>query len=78
MKTNPPAPQDTEALENLATFGIVPGKDFDPSQLNPAAASALALGSKLALARIFVHAARLVQDQDTSWGMGRRGRWGQS
>jgi len=59
MKTNPPAPQDTDALASLATFGIVPGKEFDPSQLSQAAASALGLGSKLALAQIYAHSLRL-------------------
>jgi hypothetical protein len=59
MKTNPPAPPDADALATLATFGIVPGKEFDPSQLSQATASALALGSKLALAQIYAHSARL-------------------
>jgi hypothetical protein len=59
MKTNPPAPQDTAAVENLARFGIVPGQDFDPSRLDPATASALAMGSKLALAKIYANGLRL-------------------
>lgn len=36
MKTNPPAAADAPMVETLAKLGIVPGKDFDPSKLDPA------------------------------------------
>lgn len=36
MKTNPPAAADAPMVATLATLGIVPGKDFDASKLDPA------------------------------------------
>jgi len=36
MKANPPAAADAPMVEKLAKIGIVPGKDFDPSALDPA------------------------------------------
>ena len=36
MKTNPPNAADAPMLPKLAKLGIVPGKDFDPSKLDPA------------------------------------------
>jgi len=35
MKTNPPAAADAPMVERLAKIGVVPGKDFDPSKLDP-------------------------------------------
>lgn len=35
LKENPPYPGDTKALETLKKIGIEPGKDFDPSKLDP-------------------------------------------
>lgn len=36
MKANPPAPADAPMVAKLATLGIVPGRSFDPSKLDPA------------------------------------------
>lgn len=33
MKTNPPRPEDAAMVERMATFGLVPGQDFDRSKL---------------------------------------------
>ena len=35
MKDNPPYPADTRMLELLKRIGVEPGKDFDPSKLDP-------------------------------------------
>ncbi len=36
MKTNPPTAEDAPMVAKLAKIGIVPGKDFDASKLDPA------------------------------------------
>ena len=41
MKTNPPANEDAPMVEKMAKLGIVPGKDFDISKVDPAVAKAL-------------------------------------
>ena len=41
MKDNPPAKDDAPMVEKMAKLGIVPGKDFDPSKLDPAVVKAL-------------------------------------
>ena len=41
MKDNPPAKADAPMVEKLAKIGIVPGKDFDISKLDPAVAKGL-------------------------------------
>ena len=38
MKDNPPAAADAAIVAEMARLGIVPGKDFDPAKLDPAAA----------------------------------------
>ncbi|MGR4871118.1 DUF1254 domain-containing protein [Variovorax sp. LARHSF232] len=35
LKENPPYPADTDAIEKLKKLGIEPGKDFDPTKLDP-------------------------------------------
>jgi hypothetical protein len=35
LKDNPPYPADTAALEKLKKIGVEPGKDFDPSKIDP-------------------------------------------
>jgi hypothetical protein len=37
MKDNPPAADDAPMVAKLAKLGIVPGQDFDPAKLDPAA-----------------------------------------
>jgi hypothetical protein len=41
MKDNPPAKADAPMVEKMAKIGIVPGKDFDVSKLDPAVAKGL-------------------------------------
>lgn len=36
MKDNPPYPEDAQMVERLKKLGIEPGKEFDPSKLDPA------------------------------------------
>ncbi len=42
LKTNPPTPDDAPFVAKLAKIGIVPGQDFDASQLDPAVTKGLA------------------------------------
>src|SRR5262245_21150785 len=55
MKENPPAPADAPMVAKLKRLGIEPGRDFDPSKLDPAAAKALEDVPKLAVERIMAH-----------------------
>lgn len=55
MKDNPPAKADAPMVEKLAKLGIVPGKDFDISKLDPAAAKALQGVPKVAQEKILGH-----------------------
>lgn len=41
LKTNPPASADAPMMAKLAKLGIVPGKDFDPSKLDPQIVAAI-------------------------------------
>ncbi|HZZ79042.1 MAG TPA: DUF1254 domain-containing protein [Gemmataceae bacterium] len=52
LKDNPPAKADSPMVEKLAKIGIVPGKDFDMSKLDPAVAKALQGVPKAAQAKI--------------------------
>lgn len=42
LKTNPPTAEDAPMVATLAKIGIVPGKDFDGSKIDPTIASGLA------------------------------------
>jgi len=55
MKNNPPAKDDAEIVEKMAKLGIVPGKDFDISKLDPAVAKALADVPKAGVEKIVSH-----------------------
>ena len=55
MKDNPPATADAAILAKMARLGIVPGKDFDPSKLDPAVAKALNGVPKLGFEKIMAH-----------------------
>ena len=46
MKANPPAAEDAPMVAKLAKIGIVPGKDFDASKLDPAVAKGIAAAPK--------------------------------
>lgn len=55
MKDNPPAIADAPMVEKMARIGIVPGKEFDISKLDPAIAKALQNVPKTALEKIKAH-----------------------
>jgi len=52
MKTNPPAPEDAPMVAKMATIGIVPGQDFDPSKLGAFDKEAIKAVPKLAQVKI--------------------------
>jgi hypothetical protein len=55
MQDNPPAAEDAPMLEKMAKLGIVPGKTFDVSKLDPAVAKAMANAPKLGFEKIMAH-----------------------
>jgi len=55
MKDNPPAKADAPMVENMAKIGVVPGKDFDMSKLDPAVAKGLQGVPKAAQNEIMGH-----------------------
>ncbi len=55
MKDNPPAAADAPILAKMARLGIVPGKPFDPSKLDPTVAKALKDVPKLGFEKIMAH-----------------------
>jgi len=52
LKANPPHAADTAMVSDLAKIGIIPGKDFDPSRLNPDQLQALEEGARAASDRL--------------------------
>jgi hypothetical protein len=52
LKTNPPTAEDGPMVAKLAKLGIVPGQDFDSSQLEPAIAAGIAKAPKPAQDKI--------------------------
>jgi hypothetical protein len=55
LKTNPPAPEDAPMVGKLGTMGIVPGRDFEASKLDPAVAKGIAEAPKPAQDKIMRH-----------------------
>jgi hypothetical protein len=55
MKTNPPAAEDAPIVAKMATIGLVPGQDFDPSKLGAFDKEAIKAVPKLAQAKIMEH-----------------------
>lgn len=55
MKDNPPAQEDAPMVEKLAKLGLIPGKDFDISQIDAAVAKGLAKAPPTAQAQIMAH-----------------------
>ena len=55
MKDNPPAAADAPILAKMARLGIVPGKPFDVSKLDPAVAKSLKDVPKLGFEKIMAH-----------------------
>ena len=52
MKANPPLPQDGPAVDKMAQIGFVPGKGFDPRQLNSLDQQTIKTIPKLALQKM--------------------------
>jgi hypothetical protein len=52
MGENPPPAADAPALATLAKIGVVPGKEFDPSKLDPTVAKALEKAPQIALEKL--------------------------
>jgi hypothetical protein len=52
MKTNPPSPDDAPLVAKMASIGIVPGQDFDPSKLGAFDQEAIKAVPKLAQVKI--------------------------
>ena len=55
MRDNPPAAADVPILARMARLGVVPGKPFDPSKLDPAVAKALDDVPKKGFEKIMAH-----------------------
>jgi hypothetical protein len=56
MKDNPPTPADAPMVAQMAKIGLVTGKDWDISTLDPTIAEGVATAPKAALAKIMAHA----------------------
>ncbi|WP_431958024.1 DUF1254 domain-containing protein [Nocardia lijiangensis] len=56
LATNPPSPDDAEMLATLGELGIVPGRGFDATTLDPAVTQAIAEAPKSAQTRIMAWA----------------------
>jgi hypothetical protein len=56
LKDNPPMPADAPMVAQMAKIGLVPGKDWDISTLDPTIAEGVATAPKAALAQIMAHA----------------------
>jgi hypothetical protein len=52
LKANPPPEADAPVIAKLARIGIVPGKPFDPAQLDPAVAKGLEGSVSLAMQKL--------------------------
>ena len=52
MKTNPPAAEDAQTVARFAKIGLIPGKDFDATKLDPVTAQSV---PKSAQAKIMAH-----------------------
>ena len=55
MKTNPPTAQDAPMVGRMATIGLVPGQDFDPSRLGALDREAIKAVPKAALVEMGLH-----------------------
>jgi hypothetical protein len=56
MKDNPPTSADAPMVAQMAMIGLVPGKDWDISTLDPTIAKGLAAAPKAALEKMMAHA----------------------
>jgi hypothetical protein len=64
MRTNPPLPQDAPMVARLASMGLTPGHDFDPSKLGALDQAAVDAIPKLALGRMLE---RFRKQATTGW-----------
>jgi hypothetical protein len=55
LKTNPPTAQDAPIIARMATIGLVPGQDFDPSPLGFLDREVIKTVPKLALVKMLEH-----------------------
>ena len=62
MKTNPPLPQDAPMIAQMASIGLTPGRDFNPSKLS--SFDRAAVSSRLAMQRMLER----FRDQPTTNG----------
>jgi len=75
MKKNPPAAADLPIVGKMAKIGIIPGRDFDPGQLDPAVAKALEPAAKSGLEQILAETQR-VGKRVNRWQMSFAGKYG--
>jgi hypothetical protein len=77
LKANPPHAADAPIVRDLARIGLVPGQDFDPSQLTPNQLQAINAGAQAAVAHIekFVASGGVTKPGWTSF-QGALGRYG--
>ena len=52
IKTNPPLPKDAPMITRMASIGLTPGQDFDPTKLSAFDTAAIDAVPKLALQRM--------------------------
>ncbi len=64
MKTNPPLPQDAPMIAQMASIGLTPGRDFNPSKLSSFDRAAVDAISRLAMQRMLER----FRDQPTTNG----------
>jgi hypothetical protein len=64
MKTNPPTAADAPLVARMATIGLVPGQDYDPSKLSGFDKEAIKAVPKLALLKMV----KLLKEQKTTNG----------
>jgi hypothetical protein len=55
MKDNPPAKEDAPLVEKMAKIGVVPGKDFDITRLDPAVTKGLQGAPRAGVEKIMGH-----------------------
>lgn len=68
LKQNPPTPADAPLLRRMVKIGIVPGRDFDVTRVDPVVAMAMQEAPRSALARMVKHFAGATTDANGwSW-----------
>ncbi|MDD1703049.1 MAG: DUF1254 domain-containing protein [Methanoregula sp.] len=67
LVTNPPAAADAPMVEEMAKIGIVPGQDFNMSNLDPAVAAGLTSVPRAGQERIFANISKLGTMTPSGW-----------